>query len=150
MNDEYGPGEHFTLAPMTTIAHVDGTSGTVDLSASGTYPGYYPGSDQPGPQPWRLDSGCLVAGGQYTAYTADPVIQRGEVGSLCLLDHGPLPFGSGVVTRGPTRVHVVEEHGRWFVSPIGTALDYVDHWIANFDDGTLATLPHEPLLAPVR
>ena len=78
-----------------------------------------------------------------------PVGSAMYISNLCLLGNGPLPIGSRAVTGGATHVGVVEEDGRWFVSPVGTALGYLDGWIANFDDNDLASLVHDPLLAPV-
>ncbi len=149
MGNSLGSGQHFTVDHVVATPHAHGTNATVDVTASGTYPGTDYRTGAPATEPWKLVDGCVT--GDQSYQSARGVVEGASypIGNLCLLDHGPLPIGSGFVTSGPTPVHAVEESGRWYVSPVGTALDYLDRWVANFDDNTLASLLHQPLIAPV-
>ena len=49
----------------------------------------------------------------------------------------------------PVRIEAVREHDRWFVSPVGTALDYVNGFIKGFDTNMLAWWTNQPLESTV-
>ncbi|HEY3834273.1 MAG TPA: hypothetical protein VGO03_18425, partial [Acidimicrobiia bacterium] len=133
----------FEVAAVHTTPHVNGDAADVDTTANGTYST----ADDTGKavsEPWVLQGGC--AGAQ--SYPGGFGFSEGF--AWCVSDRGSFPFGfNDQPPAGPARVHAVEESGRWYVSPVGTALDYLDPWIGNFDENDLASLVQQPLLAPV-
>jgi hypothetical protein len=48
----------------------------------------------------------------------------------------------------PSQITVTRRDGRWFVSPVGTALDVLDVWIQRFDQRTLYSLLNLSYLLP--
>ena len=59
MNNTFGAGELFKVGTVTAVPHVDGSNATVDVTASGTYPGTDYRTGAPAPQPWQLVNGCV-------------------------------------------------------------------------------------------
>ncbi len=158
-DDDFGSGQRFTVDALTATPHVDGTNATVAVTASGTYPSA-DGRGSTTNAKWQLGGGCIQSSATYPAgsqpgFSGTMSVVRDDV---CLVDHGPLPialspFGvrAGLVAplSTPVNIAVVAENGRWFVSPMNTALHYLDAWIAHFDSASLGSLVHEPLLVPV-
>jgi hypothetical protein len=108
----------FTIDSMTTNAQVDGDTAKVTLNASGR-------TDS---GKWSIEGGCFTPPGQVVAYC----------------DAGGGAFGLvatplTATTKG-SQITVVKEDGRWFVSPVGTVLDSIDHWISSFDRRALLVL----------
>ena len=110
----------FTIDSMTTTSQVDGDTAKVTLKASGT-------TDS---GKWSIDGGCFTP-------PAIPVVVSSRAttaaSSAC----------SDVASTGldkSSQITVVKENGRWFVSPVGTVLDVVDHWINQIDRRSLFTL----------
>jgi hypothetical protein len=120
-----GSSSTFTIDSMSTTAQVDGDAAKVSLKASGT-------TDS---GKWSLDGGCFTAPEETISFTCgDETTLRGGV-----------MFGGVDQTSQFT---VVETDGRWFVSPVGTVLDALDHFIAQIDRRSLYTLMNIPNQLP--
>jgi hypothetical protein len=122
----------FTVDAFAAQATRDGGRAVVDVRASGrTSSG----------DAWELRDGCLLA-------TTSEQTEGGAVvpysDGFCLGGGGALPYSFGYAADGrgdaAMRITAVERDGRWFVSPVGTVLDYVDTWVANFDERAFASL----------
>jgi hypothetical protein len=114
---------------------VDGERATVEMSGSGSYVN----GDNGREGRWELNGECLRIPEDQYPY------------AFCLSDRGLLPFSLfyDTPTGSPTvRVETVQRDGRWFVSPVGTALDHLDAWIAGFDERALRSLLGTPQLLP--
>jgi hypothetical protein len=86
---------------------------------------------------WRLGGDCTQNG--FVTFSDGEAPEEycvsgradGVVPSLLL-------FGGGGTEAGPLEVQLVREDGRWFVSPVGTVVDYLDGFVDAFDAKTLA------------
>ena len=120
-----GSSSSFTIDSMSTTAQVDGDTALVSLKASGT-------TDQ---GKWSLDGGCFTSPGETISFTCS-VDGPGVRGML---------FGGADKSSQFT---VVRQDGRWFVSPVGTVLDVLDHFITQIDRRSLYTLLNIPNQIP--
>jgi len=137
---------NFTIDNLSTSAAVDGDTAVVKLEASGSY-----GSDPV--RQWQVGGSCPagLAGrfGFSRAYGSSSS-SSASTPELCLAgDLGQaVPFGlvaaasagSEAPTSGPVSIEVVREGGRWFVSPVSTALDLLDAAIQHVDERTVYTI----------
>ncbi len=118
----------FTIDSMSTASQVNGDIAKVALTASGT-------TDSGN---WRLDGGCFVGPSDENVSFpcgGDPVY-FGVVGAtLTGLDKG-------------SQITVVKQNGRWFVSPVSTVIDVLDHFITQLDRRSLLTLLDVPNQIP--
>jgi hypothetical protein len=113
---------------MSTASQVNGDTAKVTLTASGTTDSGH----------WSLDGGCFVGpSDEDFPYPCggDPVY-FGLVGT-------PL---SGLDKT--STITVVKQNGRWFVSPVSTVLDVLDHFISQLDRRSLFTLLDIPNQIP--
>jgi hypothetical protein len=124
-NSSGGSSSSFTIDAMSTNAQVDGNTAKVSLKASGT-------TDS---GKWSLDGGCFTAPNQSVAFPCGP---EGA---------GIRGFAFGGVDQS-SQFTVVKQDGRWFVSPVGTVLDALDHFIAQLDRRSLYTLLNIPNQLP--
>lgn len=126
----------FRIDDLRTESKVNGNSATVSITASGSI-----GSLGDGGDAWSVGKACddsnydsyntfCLNGGQGTALDLLPFIGRGDERSQNV---------------SPLEIKAVKVDGRWFVSPVGTALDYLDTFIKSFDKDTLATWTGQPL-----
>jgi hypothetical protein len=116
----------FTIDAMSTISQVNGDTAKVTLKASGT-------TDS---GKWSLDGGCFSA--------ADETISVSCGGESVL---GIAGLASSGLEQG-SQITVVEQNRRWFVSPVGTVLDVVDHFISQLDRRSLFVLLNIPNQIP--
>ena len=132
---------NFTIDKVSTTSTVSGDAAKVKLTASGT-------SDGGGT--WGVDGSCftggqesqsfgmVVSGGSDSSFPPDttPVTSTPQtecgLGSVLFL---AAPVGNNDPHASSTAITVVREDGRWFVSPVGTVLDIVDHTIAASPNG---------------
>jgi hypothetical protein len=124
-----------TVTSFDAKASVDGDKATVSVTAAGTY------RTSDTEEKWNVSDMCLRQ--TYSYYESDGSAPTSQWTGTCLADHGVLPvefFGPPIEPGGPAQVQTVRRDGRWFVSPVGTALDVLDDWVANFDERTLATM----------
>lgn len=135
----------FTIDAMSTKVTTSGATAKVHLTASG---------NTSSGEAWKLDGGCFTpAASSYTNMDGESVPQD-EVPPTCIgnrfgIGYGLLyGFGSSDESGGVSEITVVERDGRWFVSPVGTALDILDTWIANMDQRTLYVLMQQPEQIP--
>ena len=112
----------FTIDAMSTTSEVNGDTAKVTLKASGT-------TDS---GKWSLDGGCFSAPDATVSVSCG-----GETG------FGIAGLASDGLEQG-SQITVVEQNGRWFVSPVGTVLDVVDHFIAQLDRRSLFALLNIP------
>jgi hypothetical protein len=117
----------FTVDTVDASAQIDGDRATVTVSASGTT------GTGDGPGSWNLAGDCVrteyADGSETYAY------------GTCLSERGVLPVQFfGAPQDGPTTVEAVRHDGRWFLSPVATALDVLDAWVGNFDERALHSL----------
>jgi len=112
----------FTMDAMSTTSEVHGDTAKVTLKASGT-------TDSGN---WSLDGGCFSAPDATVSVSCGGETGLGIVG----LASDGLDPGS--------QITVVEQNGRWFVSPVGTVLDVVDHFISQLDRRSLFVLLNIP------
>ena len=139
----------FTIATLTTSADVSGDRGVVKLEASGTMGS---GSDR---GRWQVGGTCPSLGGYFSAYDDEPssdgssnLCLAGDLGTVVpmrLFAPGPSPDRA---SSGPVSIEVVREDGRWFVSPVSTALDLVDSFVAHVDARTIYPLINLGYLLP--
>ena len=141
----------FTIDNLSTTADVSGDHGVVKLEASGTMGS---GSDR---SRWQVGGTCPSLG-DYFSWTYGDEGQASNRGpNLCLAgDLGnalpvrvfaPAP-SAGSAASGPVSIQVVREDGRWFVSPVSTALGIVDSFVAHVDERTLYPLINLGYLLP--
>jgi hypothetical protein len=116
----------FTIDAMSTTSQVNGDTAKVTLKASGT-------TDS---GKWSLDGGCFSAPDETISVSCGGESVFGIVG-----------LASGGLERA-SQITVVEQKGRWFVSPVGTVLDVVDHFIAQLDRRSLFVLLNVPNQIP--
>jgi hypothetical protein len=114
---------------MTTESQVSSDTAKVLLRASGT-------TDSGN---WSLDGGCFVA----TDRPGAIAVTCGGAGRLGGLRASPLS-----ALDKDSRISLVKQNGRWFVSPVGTVLDVIDHWITQVDRRSLFTLLDIPNQIP--
>lgn len=124
-----GSTSSFTIDSMTTDSQVSGDTAKVLLRASGT-------TDSGN---WSLDGGCFVP----TDRPGAIAVTCGGAGRLGGLRASPLS-----ALDKDSRITVVKQNGRWFVSPVGTVLDVLDHWITQVDRRSLFTLLDIPNQIP--
>jgi hypothetical protein len=113
------PSTNFTIDAMTTKSDVNGDTAKVALSASGK-------SDS---GKWSVVGGCFTPPEQTVAITC------GGDGAFI----GVIPTAFTGVSQ-TSQITVVKQDGRWFVSPVGTVLDELDHFLASIDPRALFTL----------
>ncbi|MDQ1476006.1 MAG: hypothetical protein QOE62_1235 [Actinomycetota bacterium] len=119
--DTTPPAPVFTIGSMRTTSDVSGATAKVSLTASGrTKHGT-----------WSLDGGCFKAGSDDAT---NPQFQYpvtcGAGSSLAYFSVLALPFTGA---DSSSQFTVVRQDGRWFVSPVGTVLDVIDHTISQLD-----------------
>ncbi len=124
---------HFTIDKLETTSTVSGDTAKVTLHTAGT-------TDS---GRWALDGGCFK-----------PPLQDRLVSTSawCALTpyYTVLPFyGSSPASVASAQVTVVRKDGRWFVSPVGTALDLIDRYVRDFTQRQLYTMLNVPELLPV-
>jgi hypothetical protein len=155
--DQEGADSHpdFTIDSLTTTADVSGDHGIVKLSGSGTMGS---GSDR---QTWQVGGTCPSLGdwwaNSWTFSDGTESASSATGPGLCLAgDLAPsVPYGlflaqpePDTAASGPVSIEVVREDGRWFVSPVSTALDLVDSFVAHVDERTLYPLINLGYLLP--
>jgi hypothetical protein len=135
----------FAIANLSTTSTVNGDRAVVKVDASGTF-----GSDPV--ERWQVGGTCPAYSAGWFGYsrTYDETSSAVSAPSLCLAgDLGQaVPFGffaagltsGGASTSGPVSIQVVREDGRWFVSPVTTALDLLDSAIQHVDQRSIYTL----------
>jgi hypothetical protein len=127
-----GQRSSFTIGSMKTAADVSGDTAKVTLTASGT--------TRHGT--WSVDGGCFKATDNDTT---DPQVEYpvtcSVASSLSYLSIVGFPLmGADQSSQFTT----VRQDGRWFVSPVGTLLDVVDHTIAQLDKRTVYAMLNVP------
>jgi hypothetical protein len=128
----------FTIDALTTSADVSGDHGVVKLEASGTMGS---GRDR---QSWQVGGTCPSLG-DYFSYAGDVggsnsgpgLCLAGELGNALPLRLFAVGSSADSAASGPVSIEVVREDGRWFVSPVSTALDLVDSFVAHVDARTI-------------
>jgi hypothetical protein len=133
----------FSIDSVSTTSTVDGDTAVVKLEASGTF-----GSDPV--QHWQVGGTCPAAPlrrfGFAPPYEGPSSSSSASAPELCLAgDLGQaVPFGLVTVglsgsetTSGPVSIELVREGGRWFVSPVTTALNLLDSSIDHIDARTV-------------
>ena len=130
----------FSIDNLTTTSDVSGDHGVVKLEASGTYPSNGNRSK------WQVGGSCPSLDsyfgfsdyGSTATSLQDPGFclagEGAEVLPIGLLTYRPMPDSSA---SGPVSIQVVREDGRWYVSPVGTVLDVIDHFVQNVDERTI-------------
>jgi hypothetical protein len=141
LNENVHPA--FTVDQFDAQVETDGDTSYVDVTASGTVT---PTAGDATGGPWRLNDGCLVTTYTSTNYENGQMVEQSYPDAFCLQAHGAYPFGwYGVAnSSGPTRITTVQRDGRWFVSPVGSVLGYLNTWVRNADSRTVASLLHDP------
>jgi hypothetical protein len=117
----------FRIDSMSTTSRVNGDVAEVTLKASGTTDSGH----------WSVDGGCFTppyGNGERRI----SIGCRNGVASLSLL---ALPYAG---LDQSSQAMVVKQKGRWFVSPVGTVLDLVDHAISRVDRRAAFTLLNIP------
>lgn len=134
----------FTVEEWDASATVDGDAAVLTVRAGGSY--------GDGEQ-WSLADECLHATYSYEGYTDEEfpeydVEPYNETTSICFPDRGGYPFsfffGSEGTGSGTVSARAVRHDGRWFLSPVGTALDHLDTWVQNFDERALSSILDVP------
>ena len=128
---EHDSATHFTIASMTTSSQTDGDTAKVQLTASG--------STDTGN--WSLSDGCFQGPNTSPDYVGFLSSANG-----CLPAAYTTYFGGAGATTDA--ISVVQQHGRWFVSPVHTALDVIDSYIQTVDRRGLYTLLNVPSEIP--
>jgi hypothetical protein len=124
---------NFTVERLDLTTDVDGSAGFVTIDGAGAY-----GDDE---GTWRIAADC-PSDGLFGVARYDGT-EGGAPPELCLSGSlGGLLFASSD-DDVDARVGVVEEGGRWFVSPVGTALDMLDNWIGGVDEQTIALFTND-------
>jgi hypothetical protein len=123
-----GSTSGFTIDSMSTASQVSGDTAKVTLTASGTTDSGH----------WSLDGGCFVGPSDedFSFPCGGDPVYFGLVGT-------PL---SGLDKT--STITVVKQSGRWFVSPVSTVLDVLDHFISQLDRRSLFTLLDIPNQIP--
>jgi hypothetical protein len=129
---QHNAGTKFTITSMTTSSHVDGDTAKVQLTAAG--------STDTGE--WSVRGGCFKPSNTSPEYVG---FVSGAWGCL------PAAYTSYFGGTGATTdaISVVQRHGRWFVSPVHTALDVLDDYIQRVDRRGLYTALNLPDEIPV-
>jgi hypothetical protein len=133
----------FTIDNISTTATVNGDTAVVKLEASGTF------SSDP-VRRWQVGSTCpddRIGWFGYTeGYDDSSTSSSASVPEFCLAgDLGrTVPFGLiaarqsvSEASSGPVSIELVREDGRWFVSPVTTALDVLNSTIDHVDERTV-------------
>jgi len=139
----------FTVGKLDTTSTVSGDTAKVTLKASGT-------TDS---GPWSVDGACFRFPNSYSTTVSASGGAGGassEVGhtaaqsTTCGLDTlSIVPYTADAPENGTAaQISVVRESGRWFVSPVGTVLDLVDHAIGSLTQRTLYSMLNVPDLLP--
>jgi hypothetical protein len=116
---------------LTTSSKVDGDTAKVQVDASGS-------TDSGN---WSLHNGCFKGPNASPDYVSFLSSADG-----CLPAAYTTYFGGAGATTDA--ISVVQEHGRWFVSPVHTALDVVDNYIQTVNRRGLYTLLNVPSEIP--
>ncbi len=130
----------FSIDSLTTTSDVSGDHGVVKLEASGTYPSNGNRSR------WQVGGSCPSLDSYFGFSDYGSSATSPQDPGFCLAGEGAevLPFGlltyrpmpdSGA--SGPVSIEVVREDGRWYVSPVGTVLDVIDHFVQDVDERTI-------------
>jgi hypothetical protein len=119
------------VTDVEASAQVRGDQATVEVTARGTT-----GSGE-GVQQWVLAADCVRT-------TSPPSDLEPFTTGFCLSRRGTFPAtlfldrtNNG---NGPAVVQTIKRDGRWFVSPVATAVDILDSWVGNFDRRTLLSM----------
>jgi hypothetical protein len=131
----------FSIDSLTTTSDVSGDNGVVKLEASGTYP------SNGNRVKWQVGGSCPSLDTYFgfsdgydgtSASTPNPGFcvagEGAAVLPIGLLTYPPVPDSAA---SGAVSIKVVREDGRWFVSPVGTALDVIDRFVQNVDERTI-------------
>jgi hypothetical protein len=120
----------FDVADLTVDVDVDGSTAVASVTARGT------GGDG---TPWQVGGDCEAfyeeqGDEMYGGCVGATAEGFGLFGAF---------IGGGVASDdaasgAPIEIELVERDGRWFISPVGTVLRYVDAFIDEFDADTLA------------
>jgi hypothetical protein len=150
----------FTVGKVSTTSTVSGDTAKVKLVASGTS----------GSGAWSVNGSCFTVPEQdefasgssetssgsspsstgVTGTVLTPGSQPGTTGSTTGCGLGVLALAavpdSGAATndQSSSSITVVNENGRWFVSPVGTVLDLLDQGISGLTQRTVYTLMNIP------
>ena len=130
--DTTPPTPVFTIGSMRTTSDVSGDTAKVSLTASGrTKHGT-----------WSLDGGCFKASSDDAS---NPQLQYpftcGAAGSLSYFSVLAFPVAGA---DSSSKFTVVRQDGRWFVSPVGTVLDVIDHTISQLDRRAVYSMLNVP------
>jgi hypothetical protein len=156
-------GAIFDVTEFDASARIDGDHALVSVRAAGTYDS--DGSAEP--TEWELSGECLrltehdryddgfwsddgfgesVDDALVAPSTTDQVTETSTF-AFCLSRPGVIPIAFEAEagdSPGPVTVRAVQRDGRWFLSPIATALGHVDGWVAGFDRRHLLSLLDMP------
>jgi hypothetical protein len=139
----------FTVDKVDTTSTVSGATAKVKLVASGATDSgdkwSVDGSCFTGIQDYSVTGSASGIGGssqQTATRSAGPPSTTCGLGGLYLFPIGSAASGSS------DAITTVQEDGRWFVSPVGTVLDLLDHEIASITQRDLDTLLNVPELLP--
>jgi hypothetical protein len=124
---QHNASTNFTISSMTTSSKVDGDTAKVALTAAG--------STDSGD--WSVRDGCFKPSDTPVAYVGILSSADGCLPAAYTMTFG----GAGATTNA---ISVVQQHGRWFVSPVHTALDVLDNYIQKVDRRGLDTLLNLP------
>ena len=134
----------FTVEQWDASATVDGDAAVLTVRAGGSF-----GDGER----WNLADECLYTTFTYGAYVDEEfpeydVESSTETTSICFPDRGGYPFSYFFGNEGPgsgtVSARAVQHDGRWFLSPVGTALDHLDLWVQHFDERTLSSILDVP------
>jgi hypothetical protein len=109
----------FTINRLDTTSTVSGDSAKVKLSASGT-------TDS---GTWAIEGGCFQPPFDPSLRYGGPPAEREWCDVPAYLFVLPF-FGSQPAAAKAAEIEAVRVDGRWFVSPVGTALDLLDQWVS--------------------
>jgi hypothetical protein len=133
-------GGWFTLDSMTTSSEVDGDQAKVTLRAAG----------QSESSTWSIDGGCFTQKAKPGSDNyADPFPYCDEMPDRYAPGVFPIGLFPFLTLKRDSQISLVREDGRWFVSPVGTALDVVNGWIDRLDKTMLDELLGLPPTGPI-
>ncbi|MGQ0825369.1 MAG: hypothetical protein ACT4OX_10150 [Actinomycetota bacterium] len=125
---------NFTVDSFDATADVDGDTATITVHAAGT-------TEDGGN--WSIDDGCLsIDQTDYYGDNSNEVVPYLTCPSSDVFPSVLIGLG-GYVERPDDaylRFTAVRRGERWFLSPVGTALDVVDYIVANADERAIYTL----------
>ncbi|MCU1464090.1 MAG: hypothetical protein JWM72_18 [Actinomycetia bacterium] len=126
------PRPAFTIGSMKTTSQVSGEAAKVTLTASGTTNN----------GTWSLDGGCFKAtSNDATNPQFQYPVTCGAGSSLPYFSVLAFPF---MGADPSSQFTAVRQDGRWFVSPVGTALDLIDRTIAQLDRRSVYSILNVP------